>query len=369
MKTVKDFFEPVTFGVEWETFLANEKLLPVRGGKVERFIDLIRERLPWSETGWDMIMATHEKILEFRTGIVSDLRELFDRFNSYYSTVRTIEQKEEAMFFPIGSTPHMGAAVGLHIHIGSVYSMKLAVELANGISRYTPVIAAIMANSPFWGNYRKPGEYKSYRVKNMCDFCSSPWPLMDKEFNFPTWGTDICPKVCVKPTIEVRVCDCPSFVEFLNEAVAFIVGFIISFGYENEPCPTREEYVQSIINRWWCSKKGLQAKIWWRGRKEQVTDVARKMLSRSKRSLKKAGFKVPEFTIIGMMLDKKLTQADMQIDLYDKGMEIQVKSAKEVPAHFVAADKVKPEKKEKKAEEPKTLKALQDKQKKEVTLD
>ena len=66
---------------------------------------------------------------------------------------------------------------------------------------------------------------------------------------------------------------------------------------------------------------GLQAKIWWNGRKVDATHIARKMLKRSQRALKKAGFKVPEFPIIGMMLDKKLTQADMQIDLYNEGMD------------------------------------------------
>jgi gamma-glutamyl:cysteine ligase YbdK (ATP-grasp superfamily) len=322
MRRIEGIFEPITYGIEWETMLADKKLMPLKDDILEKIISNTRKKLPWSETGFDIITRTFEKIIEFRTGILNDFQQFSKRIKKYFSVIQEETEKENAVFFPIGSPPHIGAAVGLHIHIGSIYSLSGAADLANRIVRYTPIFGAICANSPFWGFSEKSGKYKSYRIKNLCDFCSIPWSISEPAFTRETWGTDICPKVFIKPTIELRICDSPCFVEFISEIIPFIVGFILSVSIEKDPVPTRDEYIQYLINRWCCARYGLQAKILWKDNIIDVTEVANEMLKRSISTLKHLKFELPEFKILPMMFEKKLTQADMQIDLYMDNLDL-----------------------------------------------
>lgn len=304
-------FDPLTFGYEWETLILKPNMMLVDKADVEWFSRELRRRLSWSRTGLDIIRRTHAKILEIKSGIMKSHDELIERTDVQFEEVNRICSEKEWIFFPVGCHPAFEGAVGFHVHIGSFYKHRAATRLANTLSKYAPALAALMANSPIWGPLETSG-YKSRRVLNAADWCSTITYVMDPDFAQALWGHDISVTLGIKPTIEVRIGDSPFSKDLLNEYTVLVTALISSIP-ESE-LMTKSEYTESIENRWRAAKDGLQATFSWGGKPKEVKEIIYELLERANPGFRKLGAKPLE--LIPLMLEKRLTQADLQIMLY-----------------------------------------------------
>jgi len=152
-------FDPLTFGYEWETFLTGRNMIPIKSDEVKRLGRKLQAEMPETRTGTDHIRGLDSKFLEIRSGILRDYQELDGRTREIVSATKRVCREKDLVFFPLGSHPLFGKAAGYHLHVGSVYSLKVAQDLACSLTPYVPLIAAFMANSPFWGISEPPGGF------------------------------------------------------------------------------------------------------------------------------------------------------------------------------------------------------------------
>jgi len=301
-------FEPLTFGYEWETFLLKPNMMPLENKEVKDTASLLRNRLPWCRTGLDIIPYFGVTLLELRSGILEGWDELVERTESLIEKVTKICKKKNWVFLPGGTHPAYGGALGLHTHIGSVHNYSDATFLANAMTPYIPALAALMANSPVWASLS--GEYKSYRILRHADRCSVPRRISDPDFAYGSWGDDTSVKIGSKPTIELRIADGSSFPSIACEYIAFSSSFLFGLAETKVKLPTKEDYIESNLNRWRAAKDGLQSTFIFKGRRESVCDILGDMLKIAQPNLARIGCR--ELKLIPMMLEKRQTQADMQ---------------------------------------------------------
>ncbi|MCK4352987.1 hypothetical protein KAW65_06220 [candidate division WOR-3 bacterium] len=299
-------FEPLTFGYEWEALLLKPNLMPLDKREIEWMANRIREKLPWSRTGLDDMPGFDAWLLEIRSGIMSSYDEMKERTHLQVQLIKKMAKFKDWTFFPCGSHPAFGNAIGLHVHIGTINKFESATCLANSLARYAPCFAALSSNSPVWGLESR--EYKSYRVLKFADWCSVARVITDPEIAQFHWGDDVSVKIGMHPTIEFRIGDSSSSEQFVNEYVAFVVAFVSTF-IKKEISFNKEQYIESILNRWRAAKYGLQAIFLWNGKEVPVTDILNDMLSKS--DLK--AIKCPGLNLIPKMLCLRQTQADFQL--------------------------------------------------------
>lgn len=304
-------FDPLTFGYEWETLILKPNMMLIDEEDVEWFSRELRRRLSWSRTGLDILRRTHSKLLEIKSGIMKSYDELIERTATQFKEVGRICSEKGWVFFPVGSHPAFEGAVGFHVHIGSLYQRDYATGLANILSKYAPALAALMANSPVWGPLETSG-YKSRRVFRSADWCSTVTAIMDPDLAQPMWGNDVSVTLGMKPTIEVRIGDSPFSKDLLNEYTIFVTALVSAIP-ESEQI-TKEEYIESIENRWRSAKDGLQATFSWKGEPKEVREIIYELLERVEPGYKRVGARPPR--LIPLMLEKRLTQADLQIEFY-----------------------------------------------------
>lgn len=304
-------FDPLTFGYEWETLILKPNMMLLDKADVEWLSRELRRRLPWSRTGLDIIRRSHAKILEIKSGIMKSQNELLERTDRQLEEVNRICSGKGWVFLPVGCHPAIEGAVGFHVHIGSLYQHHSATRLVNTVPQYVPALAALMADSPIWGPLETSG-YKSRRVLGAADWCSTITYVMDPDFAQPLWGHDVSVTLGTKPTIEVRIGDSPFSRGLLNEYTLLVTALLFSIPESEEM--TKDEYIGSIENRWRAAKDGLQATLSWRGKAKEVREVIYELLEKAGPGYRKLGATPPE--LIPLMLEKRLTQADLQIMLY-----------------------------------------------------
>ncbi len=304
-------FSQYTFGYEWETLILKPNMMFADKADVEWLSGELRRRFPWSRTGLDIIRRSHAKILEIKSGIMKSQDELLERTDRQLEAVNRICSEKKWVFFPVGCHPAIEGAVGFHVHVGSLYEHCSATKLVNTLPKYVPALAALMADSPIWGPLETSG-YKSRRVLRAADWCSTITYIMDPDLAQPLWGHDVSVTLGIKPTIEVRIGDSPFSKDLLNEYTLLVTALLFSVP-ESEGM-TKDEYIESIENRWRAAKDGLQATFNWRGEPREVKELIYELLERARPGYTKLGAESPK--LIPLMLEKRLTQADLQIMLY-----------------------------------------------------
>ncbi len=298
---------PVTFGYEWETLVLKPDLSLINSSDVEWIARQLRNKFPWSRTGYDYLGWGREgRLLEVRSGILKSYNQLVERTHKQVEEVRKICKDKDWLFLPIGSHPAMGNAVGLHVHIGSIYDFPLATQNADVLVKYAPPFAALAANSPIWG-MELSGEFKSYRVLKYAEYNSTVRRIVKPGMEQFVWGDDVCVKTDIHSTIELRIGDSALSLEFANQFVAFVSAFIIGFLKKNKQKFTKTLYLEYIENRFRAAKYGLQAKFVWDGKERDVSCILQEMMEMADLD----AIKCHGLGLLKEMLRKRQTQADL----------------------------------------------------------
>lgn len=294
-------------------------MMPIKNQEIEQLSHRLREKIYHSRTGLDFIPQFEGRLLEIRSGIIKSWPQLLETTEKIFTETQKICKEKKWVFFSAGSLPVFGCAVGLHVHIGSCYTVKAANPLADSLIPYAPCFAALMANSPVWNNLEN-GEYKSYRVLKYADWCSVVRTITDTDYMQMRWGQDVQVKVGTKPTIEFRIADCPSSPQLVSEYTAFVAAFTASVANKTEHV-TKQRYLEYIENRWRAARYGLQAMFSWKGKPRPVNEILSEMLDTAKPGFKSIGCRLSDFKIIPKMLELCQTQADWQALIYEKNKD------------------------------------------------
>ncbi len=299
-------FEPITFGYEWETLILKPDLSLAENRDVEWLGRYIRNRFPWSRTGIDYLGWGREgRLLEIRSGILKSYTQLVEETYLQIEEIRRVCKEKEWIFLPAGSHPAIGNAVGLHVHMGSIYDFSVATRIADVLIKYAPCFSALASNSPIWGTDLKR-EFKSYRVLRNADYNSTVRRISREGIAQFFWGDDVCVKTDIHSTIELRIGDSASSEELTKQYVAFVIAFVIGFLKKNTQRFSKNLYIEYIENRFQAARYGLQARFTWDGKDRNVVDILWDMMDT-------ADFKAIGCNGLGLieeMLQKRQTQAD-----------------------------------------------------------
>jgi len=309
---METIFRPLTVGYDWEMAVLQETMESAGEKEIVRLANELRTLLPWSRVGIDL------DLLEARLGIIRDWQELLDKNRSFFREAKKLAGRKNYLIFPLGARPTEQMPIGSHIHVGSVYDYPAAVVLANQMTRYVPCFVALMCNSPL--SRFEVGEYKSYRVAHDAEWCSSPQPLHHPRFARPSWGEDTSVKIPFKPTIELRCGDSTSDPRLMCECTVLAAGVMYGLShnlkvnsFECDP----DEFFWNSVNRWRAAKYGLQATFHWDGEEKPVTEILKEMLNLAAEGLNLLGAEIKDLTTIAKMIEKRQTQADFILTLYE----------------------------------------------------
>ncbi len=303
-------FEPRTFSTDWEVMVLDRLDRWVETQKCGAFAGALRAELDLPiHDDWDAI--------EFGLGINHSLGQFWDRIRRATDRAAEIVREFDLDLFPCAAHPvgeHFNAS---HVHVGSIHDEALGIHLENQVMRYVPAFAALAANSPF-ANYRR-GECKSYRVQHLAYGCTEPSSVRDPEMSQLTWGGDAAPKIYGAPTMEVRVIDCASSRRLLAEMATFIAAFLHHHGeHVRKSRPTRQEYRESMTNRWAAARHGMQATFLWDGRPRPVVEILDEMLDDCRDALARLQAKRRDLALVRRMIRKRLCQADFALRLGER---------------------------------------------------
>lgn len=303
-------FSERTFSTDWEVmamdrlarFVNDKSFLGVAGILSEEL------RLP-VHVDWNA--------LEFGLGVNRSLNQARERLEKLTDRASQLLRDLDVDLWPVGANPVEGPFNAAHVHVGTLFSETLGICVENRMVRYTPAFAALAANSPYYA--RLSGEYKSYRVRNYAWDCTRPVSVRDPWLAQQTWGGDASPKLYGAPTFEVRITDCASSRRFLAELMVFIAAFVHLMGQDcDDYRPSREEYVDSLTNRWLAAKYGMQATFLWEGAARPVSEILDEMLDACPEQLAALGATRQDLSITGKMIEKRLCQADSLMWMADR---------------------------------------------------
>jgi gamma-glutamyl:cysteine ligase YbdK (ATP-grasp superfamily) len=302
-------FEPLTVGYDWEMAVLAKTAENVSARDVETLSDDLRRRLPRCQPGTDL------ELVESRVGPARSLRELLAESRAFEMALREALERKGWSLLRSGTRPFEREPVGAHIHVGTVTEWRAGVGVANGMARYVPPLAALMANSPVYR--RRAGEYKSYRVASFAEWCSMPQSILPPGLSQPGWGGDVCVKVGWGSTIELRVGDGVSSTRLMCEVASLVAGLMQHVGSNEADRPlTEREYGEILRNRWRAAKQGLQAILTWDGAELPVQTVLTAMLDLAQDGMAELGASVDDLEIVRAMIAKRQTQADFQLAVY-----------------------------------------------------
>ncbi len=304
-----DFFSPLTFGYEWEILVLKRDLSFDESKDVTEISNKIRKEIKGSETGWDFVRG-RGRMLEIRSGILKNAEELFKTTDAHIEIAKKECEKNGLVLLPSGVHPLTGSAIGLHVHVGSIYNIRDAKRISDTLFKYAPCFLALSVNSPF--GIERQGEFKSYRILSHADFCAFPRAILPDALFHASWGDDVCVKTEHHSTIELRIGDGASSASFVKEYVAFFAAFAFGISEKDYQEINPKIYNEYITNRWRAARYGLQAVLDWDGEKIPVTELINKMFE-------KADFdsiNAPEPRLLKKMVKKRKTQADWQQEIF-----------------------------------------------------
>jgi len=302
-------FKPRTFSTDWEVMLVDRFDRVVSDAKCEAFASVLTAEL-------DLPIHVDWNTVEFGMGINKSFAQFAERtIRATDAAARLVGEYDLHLFpaaaHPLGPGEWFNAA---HLHVGSLHDDTQGLHLENELLRYTPAFGALAANSPVHNKCYL--EYKSYRIRNQAGGATRPVTVRQADTGQPLWGGDASPKLFTHPTLEVRIIDCASSRQFLSELATFVAAYLHHRGEKVKPHqPGKQEYLDTMVNRWSAAKHGMQASFHWNGKKLPVASILDEMLDECKESLAKLGCKRSDLVLINTMLKKRLCQADFAAEL------------------------------------------------------
>jgi len=300
-------FNPRTFSSDWEVTILDRNLQLLDNEKLSGLAGLLNV-----ESGLPVHMDWRS--VEIGLGINRSLDQVAARIIDVTDRLTQLAESYDCTVFPMASHPRDVYFNASHVHVGTIHDEAIGLQLEAGLLQYTPVIAALGANSPFF-NFSFGG-FKSYRVRRGANRCTLVVSPRQPEFAQPQWGGDASPKLWGHPTLEVRILDCASSRRLLAELATFIAAFVHHLGTKQQKYDvTRESYKESIENRWLAAKHGLQATFNWNGSPRPVVEIANEMLDECGDALMELGARRSDLRLVEAMLQKRTCQADFALDL------------------------------------------------------
>lgn len=299
----------LTFGFEWEMPILNTKFIPLKQEEADNLIYDLRNSIKGTHTGFDFIRYFQAHMLEFRSGILRDLRECEDIVEKFFEKLKECKKKTNFIFLPSGVYPFSGDTVGFHLHIGSFFSFEKSFKYDKNLINYAPLFGAVLVNSPVYTKYMYE-KWKSYRILFHAWLTSIPNHYPDDNTRFFIWGTDICNKVVFRPTIEIRIGDAPLYKDLITDYIFFCLGAFLL----NDEKLDEKRFKEYLINRLRVARHGLQAKVLWRGKEKGIDEVLTDKIDKIEKNFsKRFNYK---FRIIPEMIKKRITQSDFAIEIF-----------------------------------------------------
>ncbi len=300
----------ITFSYEWEIPLLSEKFVPLKMEEIKEIAYEINNSIKGVNAGADFLHYFETGMLEFRTGIRDNLKEIGELTEIFFEKLKKLKKKN-IIIFSSGTFPLSGDTVGFHVHLGSFFSFEESYKYDLNFLVHVPFFVALSSNSPVYTQYIY-GKFKSYRVFFRAWGASSPSLYMRNNFRFFNWGRDVCNKVNMKPTVEIRVMDAPVCYEFITECV----GLLIYLFFNNKEKINEMRYREYLTNRLTASKFGLQAVFLWNGKEREIKEIYLDVIDKAERYLKKKyGFR---FKLIPEMVEKRISQADFSRKIFEE---------------------------------------------------
>lgn len=298
--------EPLTVGYDWEMAILGETGENVREKDVARLSEELRGRIPWAQPGTDL------ELLESRIGCLGSFQDLLDKSERFDRELRDKLDARGWSLLRSGTRPFEREPAGAHIHVGTFGRWEDAMRVQNGMARYVAPLAALMANSPVYRG--RTGHYKSYRVASFAELCSMPQQLVAPEFSQPSWGGDVCTKLAVGSTVELRVGDSAACTRFMCEAVALTAGLMWHVAeLEREDPITRDAYDEAMVNRWRAARHGLQAVFSYDGHDVAADELLTVMVGLAEDGMRVLGISGRDLKVCRAMIARRQTQADFQL--------------------------------------------------------
>ncbi len=300
-------FSPRTYSTDWELLVIDKLERCVGSDKLIGFAGVLTAELG---------LPVHDdwNALEIALGVNTSFEQFWSRLRAVTDRAVQLVREYDLELFPAGAHPIEPMYNGSHIHVGTVHDEAAVINLQNRMMRYAPVFAAIAANSPV--AHGNAGEFKSYRVRDTAWDAACPGEWRDPHLAQPDWGRDTQSKIYGSPTMEVRIMDCASSRRLLAEIATFTAAYVHHCGEESgqvEPSP--EVYKEYLTNRWSAAKWGLQATFHWNGKPRPVVEIIEEMLQECAAELAVLGADRSQLGVLNAMLDKRICQADMVLDL------------------------------------------------------
>lgn len=300
-------FSPRTFSTDWELSLLTRNLRIAEN----RVIGGIAGQLS-AETGLPIHMDTNS--VELGLGVNNSLAKVWKRIEDVTNRASSLAAAYECDVFPVASSPVEGFFNASHVHVGTLHDEAVGVRLERALMRYTPVFAALGANSPLW-NFQ-PLRYKSYRVLRFAHYCTNPTEPRDPFTAQAAWGGDASPKLFGVPTLEVRIIDCASSRRMLAELSTFVAAYVqMLASREIDDSVDEASYMEYLNNRWLAARYGMQATFSWQGTPRPVAEIAGEMLDECGEALADLDTSRHDLGIIEQMVQKRICQADLALDI------------------------------------------------------
>ena len=303
-----NLFDPRTFSTDWEVMVTDKLLRSVQPEKLFGFAGALQSE-------FDLPITIDWNTIEFALGINTSLSQIWERIRRVTDRAGQLVREFDCDLFPAGSHPLDEMFNASHVHVGTVHDESAAIRLESEMMPVVPAFAALAANSPI--ARRQVGGFKSWRVREQAHGCTRPVSFRDPALAQYVWGTDVGPKFESAPTVEVRITDCASSRRLLAEMATFIAAYLHHRGGQmagHEP-PTPEDYRDALTNRWAAARWGMQASFRWNGAARPVADILDEMLDACADALALLGARRSDLTMINAMIEKRVCQADLVLDL------------------------------------------------------
>jgi gamma-glutamyl:cysteine ligase YbdK (ATP-grasp superfamily) len=303
-------FEPLTVGYDWEMAVVKETGESLDEKEADSLADELRARVPWAATGTDL------ELIESRLGPFDRFDELAERSERFDGHLRKALARRGWSLLRSGARPFEREPIGSHIHVGTVRDWDAAVRAQTGMAAFVASFVALSANSPVYRG--RSGAYKSYRVASFAEYCSLPQTIASPGATQATWGTDVCLKLPISSTVELRVCDGATSTRLMCELVALAAGVMhhVAEHGDGRP-PDDDEYADLMVNRWRASRHGLAAMFRVNGEEVPARTVLTGMLEVAQDGMKRIRAGLDDLRLVREMIEKRQTQADFQLAVFE----------------------------------------------------
>jgi carboxylate-amine ligase len=207
-------------------------------------------------------------------------------FSAWQKQLITSHPRYDEIVYELQDTARSNLIFGLHVHVG-IPERKMALHIANSIRYFLPHIYALSTNSPFWEG-RNTG-FKSFRTKVFDKFPRTGIPdLFESIEEYDDFIQLLVKTRCIDnpkkiwwdirvhpfyPTIEVRICDIPLYVEDTLAITALIQALVAKLYKLREANLSFMNYKRTLIteNKWRASRYGVENKLIDFGKETEVS--------------------------------------------------------------------------------------------------